>query len=529
MSTLKSGDRWPKARGSDDTGGRGLLNTQNSRQFAERIADAVCILIGYFIATEIAIALHWSRIQVIPLGRTSEAQSQYSALLIVAILSWLTLTAFTDTYRPHRTERLDFLAQGLIRILLVWALITVAAVFSLKFEYVSRQFIGYFIGASSVLIVVRDLGTMLFLRSLRRSSHRWRTAVVIGDNEPTCEHFAGLLTAAHSMGYQQVIVKPATRAIDSIGNGADSEPHLIAASLAPYDDIFLIGTNDGADSPLGAEGVLALLKLGKSVHIIPSLLDTRLFRQSLGDVAGIPVLSVSKGELNPLEAAAKRVIDFVLSGLLLIVLSPVMALIALGVELTSPGPMLFRQKRLGLAGEPFTLFKFRTMRSDAEQILRDSPSLYEKYRSNNFKLPGGEDPRVTPIGKFLRAASLDELPQLLNVLIGEMSLVGPRPIVPNEAAAYGDSATLFMSAKPGMTGHWQVSGRSEIAEYRKRVELDLEVHPRPVAGEGPRDIAPNCTRRVAPQRRQLACPACGRFFPRAALMIGLNQRLRVPC
>lgn len=232
--------------------------------------------------------------------------------------------------------------------------------------------------------------------------------------------------------------------------------------------------NDGADSAVGADGVLALLKQGKSVHIIPSLLDTRLFRQSLGDVAGIPVLSVSKGELNPLQAAVKRAGDLVLSAMLLIVLSPLMGAIALAVKLTSRGPALFRQKRLGLNGEPFTLFKFRTMRADAERILRDSPSLREKYLQNNFKLPNGEDPRVTPLGKFLRATSLDELPQLYNVLIGEMSLVGPRPIVPNEAAQYGDVAMLFMSAKPGMTGHWQVSGRSEIAEYHKRVEMDLE-------------------------------------------------------
>jgi exopolysaccharide production protein ExoY len=457
-----------------------VLNPQNSREFGERIVDAICIFVGYLVATQVALALHWGRILVIPLGRASEAQSQYSALLILAILSWLTLTAFTDTYRPHRTERLNFLARGLVRTLLTWALITITAVFSLKFEYVSRQFIGYFIGTSSVFIFVRDLGTTLFLRNLRRSAHKWRTAVVIGDNEATCEHFVALLTAAHPMGYQQVVVQPGTTAVHDNGNGngnghgTNSRHGLDEFSLSEFDDVFLIGVNDGADSPMGTEGVLALLKQGKSVHIIPSLLDTRLFRQSLGDVAGIPVLSVSKGELNPLQAAMKRAVDFLLSGLLLIVLSPLMGLVALVVKLTSPGPALFRQKRLGLEGKPFMLMKFRTMRADAEQILRDTPSLYEKYLQNNFKLPKGEDPRLTPIGKFLRATSLDELPQLFNVLIGEMSLVGPRPIVPHEAVEYGDSAMLFMSAKPGMTGHWQVSGRSEIAEYRKRVELDLE-------------------------------------------------------
>ena len=448
-----------------------MLNPQNSREFAERIADAICIFVGYLVATEIALALHWGRILIIPLGRASEAQSQYSVLLVLGVLSWLTLTAFTETYRPHRTERLKFVAQGLMRTLLTWALITTTAVFSLKFEYVSRQFLGYFVSTSMVFIFSRQLATTLFLRNLRRSAHKWRTAVVLGDDEATCEHFAGLLTAAHPMGYQQVAVQHTKRVTN--GNGAESGYDFHADSLAQFDDVFLIGVNDGANSPAGAQGVLTLLKQGKSVHIIPSLLNTRLFRQSLGDVAGIPVLSVSKGELNPVQAGVKRAFDFVISALLLIVLSPAMAVIAVAIKLTSPGPALFRQRRLGLNGKPFTFYKFRTMRADAEQILKDSPSLYDKFVKNDFKLPKGEDPRIAPLGRFLRASSLDELPQLFNVLIGEMSLVGPRPVEPPQAVQYGDSATLFMSAKPGMTGHWQVNGRSEI-EDNKRVELDLE-------------------------------------------------------
>ena len=181
-----------------------------------------------------------------------------------------------------------------------------------------------------------------------------------------------------------------------------------------------------------------------------------------------------------------------------------MGAIAVVVKLTSPGPVLFRQKRLGLNGEPFTLYKFRTMRADAEQILKDSPSLYDKYLENNFKLPKGEDPRLAPLGRFLRATSLDEMPQLFNVFIGEMSLVGPRPIVPHEAVQYGDSAMLFMSAKPGMTGHWQVNGRSEIAEYQQTGRIGSRIHPRPVDRQRPRDIAANRSGSVAAQGRQLA-------------------------
>jgi exopolysaccharide production protein ExoY len=160
--------------------------------------------------------------------------------------------------------------------------------------------------------------------------------------------------------------------------------------------------------------------------------------------------------------------------MLLALTAPLFAAVALINKLTSPGPVLFAQKRLGLNGKPFMVYKFRTMVINAEAVLKQNPELYQKYLENNYKLPDGDDPRITRVGRFLRATSLDELPQLFNVIKGDMSLVGPRPVVPSEVENYADYATLFLSAKPGMTGHWQVSGRSEIKEYARRVELDLE-------------------------------------------------------
>ena len=115
-----------------------------------------------------------------------------------------------------------------------------------------------------------------------------------------------------------------------------------------------------------------------------------------------------------------------------------MALIALMVKLSAPGPVLFRQERLGEGGRRFRIYKFRTMYRDAEKALRSDPALYRKYVENNYKLPKGEDPRITPLGDFLRSTSLDELPQLFNIIKGDMSLVGPRPIVPPEIDKYGE-------------------------------------------------------------------------------------------
>jgi len=142
--------------------------------------------------------------------------------------------------------------------------------------------------------------------------------------------------------------------------------------------------------------------------------------------------------------------------------------------LSSPGPVFFRQERIGKAGRRIRIYKFRTMHRDAEHILKSDPELYRRYVDSNYKLPKGRDPRITFIGRILRELSLDEIPQLINVLKGEMSLVGPRPVVPAEIDKYGDYASLLLSVQPGLTGQWQVSGRSDIVDYARRVRLDME-------------------------------------------------------
>jgi exopolysaccharide production protein ExoY len=167
----------------------------------------------------------------------------------------------------------------------------------------------------------------------------------------------------------------------------------------------------------------------------------------------------------------KRLIDILGSLTALLVFSPLMAVIALFILLSDPGPVIFRQKRLGLHGRKFTMYKFRSMVVNAEEILRKDKSLYDRYVSN-YHLDEDEDPRVTRIGRFLRNTSLDELPQFFNVLRGQMSLVGPRPIVGEELVNYGDRGADFLSVKPGLTGHWQVSGRDNIP-YPQRVEVEM--------------------------------------------------------
>ena len=170
----------------------------------------------------------------------------------------------------------------------------------------------------------------------------------------------------------------------------------------------------------------------------------------------------------------KRAVDVVGAAALLLALSLPMLVVAIAVRLTSDGPVLFRQARLGRGGRPFTILKFRTMVADAEHSLHREDR-YRLYVDNGYKLHPDDDDRHTPIGSFLRRASLDELPQLWNVLRGQMSLVGPRPIVPEEIAEYGPLAFCYLAVTPGMTGLWQVSGRSSVA-YPERCDLDLEYY-----------------------------------------------------
>ncbi|HYX68636.1 MAG TPA: sugar transferase [Terriglobales bacterium] len=165
---------------------------------------------------------------------------------------------------------------------------------------------------------------------------------------------------------------------------------------------------------------------------------------------------------------AKRALDIVGSGVLLVVSAPLVAILALLIKLQDGGPVLHRRRVIGLKGE-FDAFKLRSMRLDADEVLRGDPVLRQEFETN-FKL--AKDPRVTPLGAILRKLSLDELPQLFNVLRGEMSLVGPRMITSAELEKYREAGWIFQSVKPGLTGYWQVYGRQTVS-YAQRVEMDV--------------------------------------------------------
>ena len=210
----------------------------------------------------------------------------------------------------------------------------------------------------------------------------------------------------------------------------------------------------------------------KHVMIIPSANMFSTLWVYAYDVGGILGLELRCNLLLKWPLFMKKASDFVLSVITFVLVSPVMLFCAVMIKLMSKGPVIYKAKRLGLNGEPFEVYKFRTMKAGAdkklEEYLENNPVAKKEWQEN-FKLK--KDPRVTWFGMLLRRTSLDELPQLFNVLKGDMSLIGPRPIVEAELQQYADKYKMVSSIKPGITGLWQVSGRSEL-DYEDRVELD---------------------------------------------------------
>lgn len=166
----------------------------------------------------------------------------------------------------------------------------------------------------------------------------------------------------------------------------------------------------------------------------------------------------------------KRMIDIVLSFIGLILLSPVFAIIALAIKIESKGPVFFKHNRIGKNGKIIGMYKFRSMVENAEELIKKfTPEQMKEYKEN-YKLT--DDPRITKTGKFLRKTSLDELPQLINIIKGELSIIGPRPVVQEELEKYGDNAQKFLSVTPGLTGYWAANGRSNTS-YEERMEMEL--------------------------------------------------------
>lgn len=207
---------------------------------------------------------------------------------------------------------------------------------------------------------------------------------------------------------------------------------------------------------------LAIESLGMELALSVSLADISGHRLYLRNTTEQPVLLASLPQYTNSAYAVKRVLDIVCSALALIVFSPLLLGVAIAIKLDDGGPVFFSQTRIGLHGRPFKMYKFRSMVTNAEELKKKLAE--ESGQSDRFIFKMKDDPRITKIGHFIRKTSLDEFPQFFNVLKGDMSLVGPRPALPEEVVRYGSLYSARLLVKPGITGPWQVSGRSDLSQ-----------------------------------------------------------------
>jgi exopolysaccharide biosynthesis polyprenyl glycosylphosphotransferase len=257
-----------------------------------------------------------------------------------------------------------------------------------------------------------------------------------------------------------------------VGTAADFEK---VYKETPFDELVIAGSQreNECEDASWRETLLSILNFceakGIPVYMVPDLLDVAVRRQDVGTLGGIPLFALRDSSLHPVYAIGKRLIDVCLSVAVILLGLPVWLAIAALIKLSGPGPVFYVQRRVGLHGVPFEMFKFRSMVQGADQKLRELVD-FDALKEPVFKLP--QDPRVTPLGRFLRRTSLDEIPQFINVLMGSMSIVGPRPEQIELVQRYNPSQMRRLKAKPGITGYQQVMSRADPSLAR-RIEYDL--------------------------------------------------------
>jgi len=336
-------------------------------------------------------------------------------------------------------------------------------------DLISRSLILLIGLLATALLVSETLLIRLTARLVRQRGYNYRRVVIVGTGPAALEiqdliqthpdwglKVSGFVTVDETLTKVATPVLGSYRGLPEIVESTVVDQVIFAAERQRFDELEDI--------------VLQLEELGIETGFALNLFPNTRAKAQLGDMAGTPIVTFSSGPTDQLQLFFKRAIDFTIAAVALVALSPLIALVSLLIKLTSRGSVLFRQERCGLNGRRFRLYKFRTMVEGAERQQEALRALNE-MDGPVFKL--AHDPRVTAVGRLLRKFSLDELPQLWNVVAGDMSLVGPRPPVPKEVAQYERWQRRRLSMRPGLTCLWQVSGRNQV-DFDRWMELDLE-------------------------------------------------------
>jgi len=341
----------------------------------------------------------------------------------------------------------------------------------MRLEFVSRWFLVLFGTVNFLLLASEKVALRSISRWVRARGFNFRTALIVGTG-PKASQFADFLEAHSHWGFRVLgYLDDDNGGEISLHNrwpclGRITEMESILAREVVDEVIFVIEKGKLGEYE---DALLVAERHGVRAHVSLDIFPHVLARPVLEELDGIPLLTFTTTPSNPGQLAAKRALDLAFSLILFLVTLPVQLLAAAGIVLTSGTPVFFRQERCGLNGRHFTLLKFRTMRRDAPERLQEISHLNE-MTGPVFK--ASRDPRLTFVGRLLRRLSIDELPQLWNVIVGDMSLVGPRPLPLRDHALLADWHKSRYHVLPGMTGLWQISGRSGLA-FDDLVRLDF--------------------------------------------------------
>ncbi len=397
----------------------------------------------------------------------------YLALLPVFVSAWVLFLYVFKMYESFRTRRLYTIYWIIFKAGFAAFVLFSSVVYSLKLHSVSRSLVVIVFAVAAASLMVAKTLVVLFFRAIRRKGLNYRQMLVIGTNR-RAQSFISLIRSHPSWGYRiaGIIDDEEGKKGQEISGcrvlGTFKElPQVLKSTV--IDEVIFIVPRSWLNR---IEDILYLCESqGLKIHIAVDYFDLQFSTAHLSELEGFPLLTFESAPARVGSLLLKRFLDICFSGALLLALVPVFVLVALLVKLTSAGPVLFKQKRIGLNGRRFNLYKFRTMVKDAELRLEEL-RVHNEMTGPVFKMKN--DPRITALGRFLRRFSIDELPQLFNVFRGDMSIVGPRPPLPSEVKDYQNHQRRRLSMRPGITCLWQVSGRNKISSFDQWVKLDLE-------------------------------------------------------
>ena len=425
---------------------------------ADLVLISVCFFAGWVLADRVS--------QV-------GALSGYLIHLPFYLLLWSVMLRSVRVYESFRVkDTFDILlsmSEGLFFSVAFFG----AYLYLFRIESVNAGFLLYLMIATAFILCLEKIGLIYFFRYVRSKGFNFRVLLIVGTGERAAQ-FVSLVNQHREWGYRVLGL------IDEKKEKADQEIEGVKV-IGSFADLPGILHNNVVDqvmfivprSWLGKiEPLMKFCELeGTKVSIAVDYFAMKLAKAKPVDISGFPFLSFETTPDKPLQLLIKNTFDALGSLIALILLAPLLLIIALLVKLTSPGPVIFTQERCGMNGRKFRLIKFRTMVADAEtQLAR----LLEQNEMCGPAFKMADDPRITKVGRFLRKFSLDELPQLWNVFKGDMSLVGPRPPLPEEVEKYDNWQRRRLSMRPGLTCIWQVSGRNKIKDFDQWMKLDLK-------------------------------------------------------